>query len=418
MEWTSPKARPTPLDMKDPKPVRYLDRSTAPHVSTLILLAGISAMAMNVFLPSLPGMAAHFEVDYSVMQLSVATYLAMNAVLQVLIGPVSDKIGRRPVILSGVILFCLATVGCLLAPNATVFLIFRSLQAVIAVAMVLSRAVVRDMYSQDRAASMIGYVTMGMAVVPMVAPAIGGILEDAFGWRANFLMLLGCGLVVLAISWRDLGETSAPTENSLLQQFREYPELLKSPRFWGYCLASAFGSGAFFAYLGGAPFVGTEVFGLTPSQLGLYFAAPSIGYFLGNWATGLLAARKGVNTMVLWGTLISTLGMGLSLIVSYGGHSSPLVFFGFMSLVGIGNGMTIANATAGMLSVRPHLAGTASGLGGAIMIGGGAGLSALAGALLKPGRGEFPLVWIMFVTSVLAVIAILYVIRRERQLGL
>jgi MFS transporter, DHA1 family, multidrug resistance protein len=418
MEWTSPKARPTPLDMQDPKPVRYLDRSTAPHVSTLILLAGISAMAMNVFLPSLPGMAAHFEVDYSVMQLSVATYLAMNAVLQVLIGPVSDKIGRRPVILSGVILFCLATIGCLLAPNATVFLIFRSLQAVIAVAMVLSRAVVRDMYSQDRAASMIGYVTMGMAVVPMVAPAIGGILEDAFGWRANFLMLLGCGLVVLAISWRDLGETSAPTENSLLQQFREYPELLKSPRFWGYCLASAFGSGAFFAYLGGAPFVGTEVFGLTPSQLGLYFAAPSIGYFLGNWATGLLAARKGVNTMVLWGTLISTLGMGLSLIVSYGGHSSPLVFFGFMSLVGIGNGMTIANATAGMLSVRPHLAGTASGLGGAIMIGGGAGLSALAGALLKPGRGEFPLVWIMFVTSVLAVIAILYVIRRERQLGL
>ncbi len=418
MEWTSSNTRPTHLHMQDPKPVRYLDRSTAPHVSTLILLAGISAMAMNVFLPSLPGMAAHFEVDYSVMQLSVATYLAMNAVLQILIGPVSDKIGRRPVILWGVILFCLATIGCLLAPNATVFLIFRSFQAVVAVAMVLSRAVVRDMYSQDRAASMIGYVTMGMAVVPMVAPAIGGILEDAFGWRANFLMLLACGLLVLVISWRDLGETSAPTENSLLQQFREYPELLTSPRFWGYCLASAFGSGAFFAYLGGAPFVGTQVFGLTPSQLGLYFAAPSIGYFLGNWATGLLAARKGVNTMVLWGTLISTLGMGLSLVVSYSGYSSPLVFFGFMSLVGIGNGMTIANATAGMLSVRPHLAGTASGLGGAIMIGGGAGLSALAGALLQPGRGEFPLVWIMFVTSALAVAAILYVIRRERQLGL
>ena len=404
--------------MQDPNPVRYLDRSTAPHVSTLILLAGISAMAMNVFLPSLPGMAAHFQVDYSVMQLSVATYLAMNAVLQILIGPVSDKIGRRPVILWGIILFCVATVGCLLAPNATVFLIFRSLQAVVAVAMVLSRAVVRDMYAQDRAASMIGYVTMGMAVVPMVAPAIGGVLEDAFGWRANFLMLLGCGLLVLVIAWRDLGETGATNDNSLLQQFREYPELLTSQRFWGYCLASAFGSGAFFAYLGGAPFVGTEVFGLTPSQLGFYFAAPSIGYFLGNWATGLLAARKGVNTMVLWGTIISTLGMGLSLIVSYAGHSSPLVFFGFMSLVGVGNGMTIANATAGMLSVRPHLAGTASGLGGAIMIGGGAGLSALAGALLQPGRGEFPLVWIMFVTSALAVAAILQVIRRERQLGL
>ncbi|MDX5403475.1 MAG: multidrug effflux MFS transporter [Rhodobacterales bacterium] len=404
--------------MQDPVPVRYLDRSTAPHVTTLILLAGISAMAMNVFLPSLPGMAAHFEVDYGVMQLSVATYLAMSAVLQILIGPISDKFGRRPVILWGVILFCLATSGCLLAPTATVFLIFRSLQAVVAVAMVLSRAVVRDMYAQDRAASMIGYVTMGMAVVPMIAPAIGGVLEDAFGWQANFAMLLACGLLVLFITWRDLGETGTPSENSLMQQFREYPELLTSQRFWGYCLASAFGSGAFFAYLGGAPFVGTQVFGLTPSQLGLYFAAPSIGYFLGNWATGVLAARHGVNRMVLWGTISSTVGMGLSLLVSYAGYSSPLVFFGFMSLVGVGNGMTIANATAGMLSVRPHLAGTASGLGGAIMIGGGAALSALAGALLVPGRGEFPLVWIMFVTSALAVAAILYVIRRERQLGL
>jgi MFS transporter, DHA1 family, multidrug resistance protein len=404
--------------MQDPIPVRYLDRSTAPHVSTLILLAGISAMAMNIFLPSLPGMAAHFAVDYGVMQLSVATYLAMSAVLQILIGPISDKYGRRPVILGGVVLFCLATIGCLLAPNATVFLIFRSLQAVVAVAMVLSRAVVRDMYAQDRAASMIGYVTMGMAVVPMIAPAIGGVLEDSFGWKANFGMLLACGLIVLVIAWRDLGETGTPSDNSLAQQFREYPELLTSPRFWGYCLASAFGSGAFFAYLGGAPFVGTQVFGLTPSQLGLYFAAPSIGYFLGNWATGVLAARHGVNRMVLWGTISSTLGMGLSLLISYAGYSSPLVFFGFMSLVGVGNGMTIANATAGMLSVRPHLAGTASGLGGAIMIGGGAALSALAGALLVPGRGEFPLVWIMFVTSGCAVAAILYVIRRERQLGL
>jgi MFS transporter, DHA1 family, multidrug resistance protein len=404
--------------MQDPIPVRYLDRSTAPHVSTLILLAGISAMAMNIFLPSLPGMAAHFAVDYGVMQLSVATYLAMSAVLQILIGPISDKYGRRPVILGGVVLFCLATIGCLLAPNATVFLIFRSLQAVVAVAMVLSRAVVRDMYAQDRAASMIGYVTMGMAVVPMIAPAIGGVLEDSFGWKANFGMLLACGLIVLVIAWRDLGETGKPSDNSLAQQFREYPELLTSPRFWGYCLASAFGSGAFFAYLGGAPFVGTQVFGLTPSQLGLYFAAPSIGYFLGNWATGVLAARHGVNRMVLWGTISSTLGMGLSLLISYAGYSSPLVFFGFMSLVGVGNGMTIANATAGMLSVRPHLAGTASGLGGAIMIGGGAALSALAGALLVPGRGEFPLVWIMFVTSGCAVAAILYVIRRERQLGL
>lgn len=404
--------------MSDTHDVRYLDRTTPPHISTLILLAGISALSMNVFLPSLPGMTAYFDTEYRLMQLSVAIYLAMNAVLQILVGPVSDKFGRRPVILGGLALYLLATLGCLLAPNVTVFLVFRMLQSVVAVAMVLSRAVVRDMFTQDRAASMIGYVTMGMAVVPMIGPAIGGFLEELFGWHANFWLLFFAGLLVFWLAWRDLGETARDSDNTLWDQFREYPELLKSPRFWGYCLAAAFGSGAFFAYLGGAPFVASNVFGLSPGEMGVYFAAPSIGYFVGNWITGAYAARLGVNRMVLWGTIVATLGMVFSLISSYSGFSSPLSFFGFMTLVGVGNGMTISNATAGMLSVRPHLAGTASGLGGAIMIGGGAALSALAGALLVPGAGEFPLIWIMFLTSLFAVIAIAGVIWRERQLGL
>jgi DHA1 family bicyclomycin/chloramphenicol resistance-like MFS transporter len=373
---------------------------------------------MNVFLPSLPGMTAYFDTEYRLMQLSVAIYLAMNAVLQILVGPISDRFGRRPVILWGLALYLLATLGCLLATDVTTFLVFRMLQAVVAVAMVLSRAVVRDMFEQDRAASMIGYVTMGMAVVPMIGPAIGGFLEELFGWHANFWLLFAAGLAVFWLAWRDLGETARASDNTLLGQFREYPELLKSPRFWGYCLAAAFGSGAFFAYLGGAPFVASNVFGLSPAQTGLYFAAPSIGYFLGNWITGAYAARFGVNRMVLWGTITATLGMAFSLISSYAGFSSPLSFFGFMTLVGVGNGMTISNATAGMLSVRPHLAGTASGLGGAIMIGGGAALSALAGALLVPGAGEFPLIWIIFITSLFAVFAIVGVIWRERQLGL
>lgn len=404
--------------MSDVQPARYLDRSTPPHISTLILLAGISALSMNIFLPSLPGMTAYFDTEYRLMQLSVAIYLAMNAALQVVVGPISDRFGRRPIILWGLGLYLVATLGCIFAPNVTVFLVFRMVQAVVAVAMVLSRAVVRDMFTQDRAASMIGYVTMGMAVVPMIGPAIGGVLEELFDWHANFWMLFIAGLAVFWLAWRDLGETATPSGNTLGQQFREYPELLTSPRFWGYCLAAAFGSGAFFAYLGGAPFVASNVFNLGPAQMGIYFAAPSIGYFLGNWFTGAYAARVGVNTMVLWGTVIAAVGLALSLVSSYAGFSSPLSFFGFMSVVGVGNGMVISNATAGMLSVRPHLAGTASGLGGAIMIGGGAGLSALAGALLVPGSGEFPLIWIMFITSVLAVLSILAVIRRERRLGL
>ncbi len=397
--------------------VRFLDASTPPHLVTLVLLAGLSALAMNVFLPSLPQMTAYFDTEYRLMQLSVAIYLAVNAALQVVIGPISDKLGRRPVILWGVALFMVATLGCIFAPNVSLFLFFRMCQAVIVTAMVLSRAVVRDMVSQEEAASMIAYVTMGVAVVPMVGPVIGGALGELMGWKAIFWMLFILGGAVLWLSWRDLGETSTASGLSLAQQFREYPELLTSPRFWGYALACAFSSGAFFSYLGGAPFVGSEVFGLTPASLGLHFGAPAVGYFLGNWISGKFSARVGINKMILWGSLILTAGLGAALITFALTGGSALIFFGFMCFVGLGNGMTIPNATAGTLSVRPHLAGTASGLGGAIMIGGGAALSALAGALLQPGTGAWPLLWLMLATSVASVLSILMVFRRERRLA-
>ena len=380
------------------------------------MMAGLSALAMNIFLPSLPNMTAWFQTDYKLMQLSVALYLGVNAVLQLFIGPLSDKFGRRPVILGGAVIFCLATLGCLFAPNVAVFLTFRMIQAAIVTSMVLSRAVVRDMFPQDQAASMIGYVTMGMAVVPMIGPAIGGVLDESFGWQANFWLLLALGVMLFWLVWRDLGETSGGSDLSIWRQFGEYPQLLVSQRFWGYALAAGFASGAFFSYLGGAPFVGTEVFGLDTSELGLYFGAPAIGYFAGNFITGRYASRFCVNQMVLWGAIVNCAGIGLSMLVFAAGLGSAESFFGFMTLVGLGNGMTIPNATAGMLSVKPRLAGTASGLGGTIMIGGGACLSALAGALLTPETGAWPLLWMMFLTGIAAVLAVLWVLWRERQL--
>jgi DHA1 family bicyclomycin/chloramphenicol resistance-like MFS transporter len=397
--------------------VRFLDRSTPPHIVTLILLAGLSALVMNIFLPSLPNMTAYFQTEYWLMQLSVAVYLAVNAVLQILIGPISDKMGRRPVILWGIGGFCVATLGCIYAPDIYTFLGFRMAQAVIVTAMVLSRAVVRDCVPQDQAASMIGYVTMGMAVVPMIGPAFGGVLDQYFGWQANFWLLLILGLALFWLTWSDLGETAKVSGLSLGQQFAQYPELLTSPRFWGYAIASGMSSGAFFAYLGGAPYVGTEVFGMTPAVLGFFFGAPAIGYFCGNFISGRFSARIGVNRMVFIGTLINCTGILLSMLVFWLGLGSEWTFFGFMTFVGLGNGMTIPNATAGMLSVRPHLAGTASGLGGAIMLGGGAGLSALAGAVLVPGTGAWPLLWIMLATAICAIIAIQLVIWRSARLA-
>jgi DHA1 family bicyclomycin/chloramphenicol resistance-like MFS transporter len=404
--------------MNSENSVRFLDKSSPPHISTLILLSGIGALAMNMFLPSLPSMAEYFGTDYAVMQLSVPLYLLFSAGLQLIIGPVSDNLGRRNVLLWGLAIFMIATLGCIYAPTTAIFLICRCAQAIVAVTMVLSRAVVRDMFSQDKAASMIGYVTMGMALVPMISPAVGGLLDQAFGWQATFWAMFAVGGIVFAQTWYDLGETSVRSGKTMRQQFSEYPELLRSPRFWGYSMAAACCSGAFFAYLGGAPFVGSEVFGMEPAELGLYFGAPAIGYFVGNFITARMATKLGVNTLVLFGCLANAVGGSVSMLIFLAGYGSPLTFFGMMTLVGLGNGLCIPNATAGLLSVRPHLAGTASGLGGAVMIGGGAGLSILAGSLLSKETGAYPLLWIMLLTAAAGVASILVVIRREKTLGL
>ncbi|MFV0244174.1 MAG: multidrug effflux MFS transporter [Qingshengfaniella sp.] len=396
--------------------VRFLDRSTPPHIFTLVILAGLQAGVMNIFLPSMPNMAIYFETNYRLVQLSVSLYLAASALLQMLIGSLSDRYGRRPIILGALGLFMLATLGAVLAPTIEIFLAFRMAQAVIAAGMVLSRAIVRDMFPPEQSASMLGYVTMGMALIPMVSPLLGGALEQLFGWKANFIFMLIAGGIVMVLVWYDLGETAANLGQKASKKTGGLPELLRSPRFWGYASALMFSSGTFFAYLGGAPFVGTVVFGLSPAKLGLYFGAPALGYALGNFLSGRLSVRMGLNAMCLAGTIVTTGGLALSLLVFYLGFADLNVFFGFMCVVGFGNGMVMPNATAGMLSVRPHLAGTASGLGGAMMIGGGAALAALAGGLLAPETGAYPLLWVMFVSSLLSIGAIQIVRWRARQL--
>jgi DHA1 family bicyclomycin/chloramphenicol resistance-like MFS transporter len=391
---------------------RFLDRTTPPHIATLILMAGIGALSLNVFLPSLPTMAEHFGVEYALMQLSVSAYLATTALVQVAIGPFSDRYGRRPVMIGTVVIFTIASVGAIYAPNFTVFLIFRLLQTAIATGFVISRAVVRDMVPQDQAASIIGYVTMGMSIVPMMGPAVGGVLDEAFGWQASFWMLAGGGLLLFIMLYFDQGETFIKREGGFAAQVREYPKLLTSQRFWGYCLAAAFASGAFFAYLGGAPFVGTEVFAMEPAELGLYFGSPAIGYLIGNGLSGRYSVRVGVNRMVLIGALLTVAGMSTLMLLDLAGFSHPFVFFGFMICIGLGNGILLPNANAGMLSVRPALAGSAAGLGGAFMIGGGAALSVIAGFVLGPDTGARPLIILMLLTTIASAVCALWVMRR------
>jgi len=383
---------------------------------TLVLLASISALAMNSFLPSLPNMAEHFGSSTALMGLSVGVYLGTSAVFQILVGPLSDRIGRRTVSLWALIIFIVVSISCVYAPNTFVFMCLRALQAIAACTFVVARAIVRDTTETQASGSKIAYISMGTAICPMFGPALGGLMDGWFGWEANFWFIGGLGLLILVIAYFDLGETVPENTQGFRQQFSEYPELLLSRRFWGYCLASAFGAGAFFAYLGGGPFVGSIVYNLSPEMLGLYFGAPAIGYFFGNFLSGRFTIRFGIDAMILWGLWIIFSGLSLSMVCSYIGYGTVETFFGFMIFVGLGNGLTIPNATAGMLSVRPHLAGTASGLGGAMMIAIGAALSTLAGAFLVPGSNEMPLLMLMWFSSLSGVAVIIYVRQRNKRL--
>ena len=303
--------------MQKYKDVRFLNRSTPPHILTLILLASISALTMNIFLPSLPNIASELNSSTSILGLSVGIYLASSAVLQLIIGPFSDQFGRRPLILWSLIIFCISTLATVFVTNTAQFLILRIFQAISASCMVLARGIVRDTTeSIEKAGSKIAYVTMGMALVPMVGPAIGGLLDYQYGWEASFWLLFILGLVILIISFFDVGETLSDHNQSFLEQISTYPSLLRSKRFWGYCLSSAFVSGAFFSYLGGAPFVGNEVFGLEPKDLGFWFGAPAVGYVLGNFLSGSFSTKIGLDKMIFLGVTTALFGVSISMTIS------------------------------------------------------------------------------------------------------
>ena len=404
--------------MKINQTVRFLDRSTPPHIFTLILLASISTLSMNIFLPSLPNIASDLNSSTNIMGLSVGIYLASSAVLQLIIGPVSDQIGRRPLILWSLVVFCLSTFAAVFSTSATQFLILRVFQAVSASCIVLSRAIVRDTTdSVEKAGSKIAYVTMGMAVIPMVGPAVGGLLDYQYGWEASFWTLCFLGIVILVISFFDVGETLSDHGQGFFEQISTYPSLLKSKRFWAYCLSSACVAGAFFSYLGGAPFVGNEVFGLEPKNLGLLFGAPALGYLVGNYIAGRFSTKIGLDKMIFLGITIALLGISISLVVSFLSMGSIFSFFGFMTFVGLGNGMSLPNATSGMMSINPKLAGTAAGLGGAIMIGGGAGLSSVANFILSPGSTEVPLLVLMWISVFCGLCSVIFASYRNKRIN-
>ena len=385
----------------------FLNNSTQPSMLTLTLLASISALAMNSFLPTLDIMAVFFDTSTAIMGLSIGIYLGSSAFFQILAGPLSDNIGRRTVSIGALIIFIAASLGCIYSTNVECFMLFRAVQAASACLMVIARAVVRDTTSTEKSGSKIAYISLGMAISPMLGPALGGFLGGLFGWEANFWLIVLLGLLTLLVVYLDQGETCPHISGGFWQQFQSYPELLSSAQFWGYCFTSAFAAGTFFSFLGGGTFVGAVVYNLSPEVLGLYFAIPALGFLLGTIFAGKYSTLIGKDSMIVLGLGILMFGLSVSLSLSFLGLSTAETFFGLMALVGLGNGICMPNATAGMLAVKPKLAGTASGLGGSIMIGCGALLSILAGFILTDVSTDLQLLNMMWVLSLCSIIVAL-----------
>lgn len=388
---------------------------TPPRIPTLILLSALSVLPTNMFLPSLGHIAAEFGTDYAVANLSIAAYAGVAAVMQLVLGPVSDRAGRRPVLLATLVVFALASLGGALAPDIWSFLGFRMLQGAVIAGYAVSLAVVRDTRSAREAASLIGYVSMAWAVAPLVGPSVGGLLDEAFGWRASFWTFAALGLGVLVLCWLDLGETNRNPAATVTDQLRTYPELVRSRHFWGYSVCMSLSIGAFYAFLGGAPLAADVAYGLSPAVIGVAMGSTTLGFVLGSFLAGRHGARHPLATTLIAGRIVACAALVVALLLYATGVEHALALFLPCMVMGMGNGLTLPSASAGAMSVRPHLAGSASGLSGALTVAGGAVVSALTGAVLTPTGAVPILLTVMLTSSVGALLAALYVVRVDRD---
>ena len=392
-------------------PAAPLSGASKALVLVLIVISAINPVAVNMFVPAIPDIMRSLRTDVASVQMVLSAYLFSTAIAQLLIGPLSDRFGRRPLLVGGLLIFCLASVLCTLAPTIETLIGGRVLQGAGGCAgMVLSRAIVRDLYDRDRARAMLGYVTMGFAIAPMVSPTLGGFLNDWVGWQAIFAVQAAIGIFGLAAVLFVVPET-----RKLLESSEAHPgyiasirSLFRIPAFWAYTLCLACGVGVFFSFLGGTPVVAAEMLGMSGTEFGLYFTFVPGGFLLGNFLTARFSHRLGIAFMMVSGagvTVAAVLGLG----IAFGlGLYHPLSLFVPMYCIGFANGLSFTNAMAGAVSLRPHLAGSASGLAGALQTVGGAVASVIIGALLNINHSVFVLFGCMIVFALASLGAALW----------
>jgi MFS transporter, DHA1 family, multidrug resistance protein len=390
--------------------------SAPPRLFTLVLLSGLSVVSLNMFLPSLSNIAAEFQAGYGLLaSMSIAGYAGMTTVLQLLIGPLSDRFGRRPVILVSLVIYILGSLGCLLATDVWTFLLFRTIQAAIISGFALSRVIIRDTEPAQKAAGLMGYLSIAWAIAPMLAPMFGGALDLLFGWRANFIAFLVFGAAVLALCWIDLGETNKNPSETFTKQFKSFPSLFRSRHFWGYSLCMAFSMGALYAFLAAAPLAATAVLRMSPATLGIYMGSTAAGFILGSFISGRFAAHYPLATMIVAGRIVAFAGLAVGLGLLLAGIVHPFSLFGSCVFLGVGNGISMPSSNVGAMSVRPELVGSAAGLSGAITGAGGALMSGITSTVLNEANAAFVLLGMMLVSSTMALLAALFVLCLERR---
>jgi MFS transporter, DHA1 family, multidrug resistance protein len=389
--------------MSDAQAVRAAFVPNAAFFAILVAVSAIGPLALNIFMPSMPGLQREFGVGYGAVQLTLTLYLAGTAICQLIYGPLSDRLGRRPLLLAGLALFVVASLAAVLAWRIEFLIAARLLQAVGGAAgIVLARTMIRDVYPHEKSASVIAYVTMGFVAAPMVAPVLGGVLDQYAGWRASFWLLAGLGAATLALAWQAAPETHFPRGGGGLAFFTSAGELFRTRRFVNYVTTLALSACVFFAFLGGAPHIMMDVLGRTPVEYGLWFVPISIAYMAGNFLAGRYSERLGIDRMILIGAALTLAGGVLCLAAALSGWLTPLTLFAPMGVAAFGNGFTIPNGTAGAISVNPRITGAAAGWAGFTQMGTAAALSQLVGSL--QASWPFAMFWFMAVASLLALV--------------
>ncbi len=387
--------------------------STPPALATLILMTATSTVTLNMIVPSLANIAADMQADYALVSLALGGYLAVSAAVQLGVGPLSDRVGRRPVMLAALAIFTLASLGCAAAQTVWMLLAFRMLQAAVVSGSVLSLAIVRDTAGEAEAARLLGRIGMAMALAPMLGPMLGSVLDAAFGWRVVFLLYAAAGAGLLCLTWSDLGETVRPAADEG-PDGRRLAALLRQPVFWCYALCTAFSTGAFFIFLAGAPRIAAAVFGIGTAELGVFVGSITAGFMAGSWLGSRLVGRHPPATVMLIGRVVACLGLLAGLAAIALGTLTPVHYFGCTIFVGLGNGMTTPNSNAGAMSVRPRLAGSAAGITGALSVLGGALLTTLTGLALSGTPSPALLIGLMLLASFLGLLAAAAAIRLNK----